>query len=318
MRMAALLAARVRSERLPGKALLPLAGRPVLAHVVDRLRACDRVSRVVVVTSPRAEDDAIAAVAGSLDVPCHRSGASERGDVVALLDEALRRHAPDAELVYRALCDCPLFSVELLSWFHDVLARTGADVCWVGAAEDDWPIYGARESPWSRDAWDQCALHSAGDQREHAGLWIYQNLRRFRVHHVTWPRDEYYRPYRLELDTEADYRVLSAVHDALYPTSGSVTMLDAIRWLDAHPEVAALNAEVPLKSLTTPDWRLRRGQVWACQECGSTLLRASATGRDRAGARLHLETRCERCGTVRKFYEVPPFFRHRRPVPTKE
>ena len=55
----AIIQARMGSERLPGKVLLPLAGRPMLWHVVARARAVRGLEEVVVATSLRSEDDPI-------------------------------------------------------------------------------------------------------------------------------------------------------------------------------------------------------------------------------------------------------------------
>src|SRR4051794_12556627 len=55
VRPVAFVEARMGSTDLPGKALLPILGRPLLWHVVDRVRQADAVAEVVVVTtdSPR-------------------------------------------------------------------------------------------------------------------------------------------------------------------------------------------------------------------------------------------------------------------------
>lgn len=300
VRLAAVIAQRCWSERLPGKALAKVAGRPILAHLIERYRSCERVTDVIVATSPKPEDGGIAALCEAEGVPCYRGGESTAGDVVGLLNAALELYAPTADYVFRGMGDCPLFEPGLIDWFLDVLVRTGGDLVWVGLPDDLWPIYGARESPWSRAAWDACMENSEGEQREHAGSWIYENLRFFRVVNVTWLRDEYYRPYRLELDTEADLQVIRAVVEGI--GIGQPTMLEAIKWLDAHPEVAQINAGVELKSITKPNWR-RRGVAWVCQECGAPAPAMHAlTIRRKA-----LETQCVRCGAVRKFVEVPAF-----------
>ena len=59
MRIGALVPVRLGSERLPGKALLPIADRPVIAHLLDRVLASRHLSpdRVVVCTTREASDD---------------------------------------------------------------------------------------------------------------------------------------------------------------------------------------------------------------------------------------------------------------------
>ena len=60
------------SRRLPGKALRPIAGRPMLARVVERCSAAKLASAVVVATSLRRDDDAVVGLARELGVPVFR------------------------------------------------------------------------------------------------------------------------------------------------------------------------------------------------------------------------------------------------------
>ena len=46
----AVIPARYESVRLPGKLLLPIGGRPLILHTIDRAKAADIVSRVIVAT----------------------------------------------------------------------------------------------------------------------------------------------------------------------------------------------------------------------------------------------------------------------------
>ena len=305
-KLAVLLAVRNWSDRLPGKALAEVCNRPVLAHILDRYRlASDRARYVVVATSTLPDDDPIAALCRDEGVPCHRSAASVDGNVTRLLDEALHKYADDADYVLRGMCDCPLAEPSIIcDWMTDVLQARGGDVVWVGLPDDPWPIYGARESPFSRAAWDRCVQESRGRQLQHPGLYVYEKLCDFRVIHTQPLRYEYYRPYRLELDTDADLRVTRAVYEALWQGPGHVvSMLDAIKWLDAHPEVAALNADVELKSITVPEWK-RRGAIWSCKECGASPMETRSIRHGR------LETVCFRCGASR-FFELKEYRQER-------
>ncbi|HEX9701701.1 MAG TPA: NTP transferase domain-containing protein [Rhodospirillales bacterium] len=63
MTIPVLIFARMDSERLPGKALTPVSGRPLLARVIDRVKRSAAGRPIVVCTSKRAADDPIAALA---------------------------------------------------------------------------------------------------------------------------------------------------------------------------------------------------------------------------------------------------------------
>ncbi|RAL20195.1 hypothetical protein DL240_18430 [Lujinxingia litoralis] len=68
----AVILSRFSSRRLPGKALMPLGGRPLLAFVIERVRTVLPTERIVVATSVEASDDPIAAFCQAHQVTCYR------------------------------------------------------------------------------------------------------------------------------------------------------------------------------------------------------------------------------------------------------
>ena len=47
----AIIGARLSSKRLPGKQLLPLAGKPLISHIVTRLRQVEQIDEIIVATT---------------------------------------------------------------------------------------------------------------------------------------------------------------------------------------------------------------------------------------------------------------------------
>lgn len=60
--------ARFASTRLPGKPLLPLLGRPMIQHVVERARAARELDRVVVLTDDERIADAVRGFGGEVEM----------------------------------------------------------------------------------------------------------------------------------------------------------------------------------------------------------------------------------------------------------
>jgi len=65
MKTVAIIQARMNSSRFPGKVLADLCGKPVIQHVIERVREAERIGQwspnsVVVATSESTSDDALA------------------------------------------------------------------------------------------------------------------------------------------------------------------------------------------------------------------------------------------------------------------
>ena len=76
MKIVAIIQARMGSTRLPGKVLMDLRGKTVLARVVDRLRRAKLVDEITVATTVSVADDAIVRECRQLKVKYFRG--SER------------------------------------------------------------------------------------------------------------------------------------------------------------------------------------------------------------------------------------------------
>ena len=67
-RIVAVIQARMGSTRLPGKVLKPIAGEPLLWHIVHRLEKSRLIEEIAVATSTNPLDDAIAEFGKAQDI----------------------------------------------------------------------------------------------------------------------------------------------------------------------------------------------------------------------------------------------------------
>ena len=79
----AVIPARYASVRFPGKPLAPIAGKPMIQHVVERVRQAQRVSRVVVATEDARIKSAVEAFGGEaiFTRADHRTGTDRVAEV---------------------------------------------------------------------------------------------------------------------------------------------------------------------------------------------------------------------------------------------
>jgi spore coat polysaccharide biosynthesis protein SpsF len=234
--------ARFGSTRLPGKVLLPLAGRPLLARQLERLAACRTPFELVVATTPAVEDDPVCDAARAAGVRVFR------GHPTDLLDRHLQAaRAARAEVVVKIPSDCPLIAPEVVD---RVLAA------WTSrAAAERLDYLGNLHPPSYPDGNDVevmtiDALETAWREarrpveREHTTPFLWDQPERFRLGNVRWERGvDYSESHRFTIDYQEDYAFVNAVYDALYSPENPVFSLGAILGLlAARPELLALNA----------------------------------------------------------------------------
>ena len=109
MKVLVVVQARTGSTRLPGKVLMPLAGKPLLVRMLERVQAARTASQVIVATTTDSSDDPVVELAKQAGVAC------VRGHPTDLLDRhiaALRTTNCDA--VSKIPSDQPLLDPALV------------------------------------------------------------------------------------------------------------------------------------------------------------------------------------------------------------
>lgn len=109
MHLRAFVQARMSSSRFPGKVLAPLAGKPLIDHVMDRVAQAVPRAHIVVAMSTERTDDPLAAHVASRGLAVFRGPLD---DVVARFQGCLRAHP--CERFYRVCADSPLVDPKML------------------------------------------------------------------------------------------------------------------------------------------------------------------------------------------------------------
>jgi 3-deoxy-manno-octulosonate cytidylyltransferase (CMP-KDO synthetase) len=116
--------ARYASTRLPGKPLIPLAGKPMLAWVHERALACS-ADEVIIAT----DDDRIQAVAQSFGASVEMTTAEHTSGTDRIAEVAARRGWLDHDVVVNLQGDEPSMPAELIEQVAMLLIdHSGADI----------------------------------------------------------------------------------------------------------------------------------------------------------------------------------------------
>ncbi len=233
------VSARMASSRCPGKALAPLAGRPLLLVLLERMRATGLP--VALATSKSADNDPLEALAEQAGFPVFRG---DEDDVLLRHVECARAHA--AADVVRVTGDNPLTDGETLLRLVEAHGQERADYSYVPG---DALLMGilsevissrALERSWERG--------EARHRSELVTLYIKEHPEEFKVVTRALP-DGLYRPgYRLTVDEPEDVRLMQALFERLTAPGRLVTTRDAIALLDREPALLAINERLRHKA----------------------------------------------------------------------
>lgn len=241
----AIVQARMTSVRLPGKVLMDIGGRPALAHIVDRLSRVPQIDGIVIATSIRREDDAIADAAKVMGVTCFRG--SEQ--------DVLSRYAGaaalvDADTVIRVTGDCPLLDPDVVTGVLSTYGENHVDFV-SNTLLRTYPI-GLDVAIFSRDALDAAdEIATNEDEREHVTLYIYRHPERFSQMNVAAPPELTDPELRLTLDTPEDLAFLREVFSRLYTDNPNFGLTDVLALLSDHPHLREINRDVVHKWVKT-------------------------------------------------------------------
>ncbi|MFC3678326.1 cytidylyltransferase domain-containing protein [Ferrovibrio xuzhouensis] len=198
MTLGIVIQARMGSTRLPGKVLRPIDGRPLLLHVIERLRHLHHPVCIVVATSTKAADDAIVAWCESQDTACFRGS---EADVLDRYWQCTQEYGFNH--VVRLTADNPFTDTEELDRLLDLHISGGYDY---SHSFGQMPV-GIGAEVFTREALHRS--HSDGlkpNQREHVNEYIEENPAHFRIGHLQVPLVKQAPSLRLTVDTEDDWQ----------------------------------------------------------------------------------------------------------------
>lgn len=252
----AIIPARFASTRLPGKALIDIAGKPMVCWVAERALAARNVDRVIVATDSEEILDAVRArgIEVMLTSSRHTSGTDRVAEVAAVI--------PEAEIIVNVQGDEPLISPQTIERAVDVMhaemrkqknGGTGIVTTWepiesstdlfdldlvkVVIDDNDNAIYFSRSPvPFPRDAAKrhgspEIALEAEPDLlklfRKHTGLYVYR--RDVLLEFTKWPPTQLERIEALEQLRALAHGVKIKVVEACSTSIGVDTLVDLER-----------------------------------------------------------------------------------------
>ncbi len=230
----AIVQARMTSTRLPGKVMKEICGRPILWHVVHRLKESKRLDRIVVATSVDGSDDTIMEWCNREDIPFYRGS----------LDDVLDRYYQTAKrfgvkTIVRITADCPLIDPEIVDMAVERFLDGRYDYVSTGGTFPDGLDTEVFSLEALERAWKEADLLS---EREHVTPYIWKHPDIFRLSSIKCEED--LSDMRWTVDEERDFVFVTRIFEAFECTERVFHMDEILEILRKDPSLLDINAGI--------------------------------------------------------------------------
>jgi len=171
-RTVAIIQARMGSSRLFGKVMMNIAGRPLLAYLVERISRSRTPDTILVATTTNQRDNIIIEECERRGIPNFRGSES---DVLGRYLSAAR--ASRADIIVRVTADNPFTDPDSIDRVVDTIVRDEADY----AIETGLPVGITAEALTWKALTRINSLASTAPHREHVTLYAKENPDAFRA-----------------------------------------------------------------------------------------------------------------------------------------
>lgn len=234
MRIGIFITARMKSTRLPKKVTLKIADKPLIVHLIDRLKLSKRTDFIAISTSTNPQDDILAEISQKEGIECFRG--SEL-DVLERLKDAAQNFK--ADLAISCTADNPFVDPVYIDRLVDFHIANKNDFSKIEGLP-----FGTFSYAVSFSALKQaCQIKSEEDTEFWTDYFLKTGL--FRTGVLSVEEDFLRKPHlRLTVDYPEDFELVAKIFANLYILGKVFPLGDIIKFLEDNPELLKINSEV--------------------------------------------------------------------------
>ena len=233
----AIIQARMGSTRLPGKVLLDIMGKPLLAHIIDRILESKLVnSNIILATTTNPADHVLVDFANENHLDCF-IGSEE--DVLDRFYQAAKQAG--ADIIVRITADDPFKDPEIMDKIIQIMIDDNFDY----VSNTIKPTYpeGLDIEVFSFESLERAWKESKKtSEREHVTPYIWNHPDLFKLYNVK--NDVDLSSMRWTLDTDKDLEFTKAVYERLYVPGKTFLMRDILTILNDEPDLQKINTGI--------------------------------------------------------------------------
>ena len=230
--------ARIGSSRLPGKVMLPLAGKPLILRMYERVSLSRFAGKIVVAVTTDPSDDELFKLCKKNNLEIYR------GNTQDLLDrhyQAAKLFNPEA--VVKIPSDCPLIDPKIIDGVIGYYLENKDKFDFVSNLHPATFPDGNDVEIMSFKTLENVWINAKKDfEREHTTPYIWENPEQFRLGNYTCKnRLDYSMKLRFTIDYKEDYEFIKRVYDELYEKNNQFGLDEILELLERKPEIKKIN-----------------------------------------------------------------------------
>jgi spore coat polysaccharide biosynthesis protein SpsF (cytidylyltransferase family) len=240
VKIVAIVQARMGSTRLPGKVMMEICGKEVLLHIIDRLKACKLLDKIVIATTLSDKDDVIFDAVNNYD----KSIGLFRGSEENVLERYyLAAKKFDADIIVRVTSDDPLIDPKGLDLLIQNFLDSDCDYCSNNMIRT-FPL-GIDAEVFSYKALEKAWKEAPPFEKEHVTEYIINNQDKFKLINVKNGKDLSH--LRWTLDYPEDFIFIKEVYERLYSKDNIFDMDDILELLNKEPYLTEINKKYVIR-----------------------------------------------------------------------
>jgi spore coat polysaccharide biosynthesis protein SpsF len=244
MKIFATIEARMTSTRLPGKVMLQAAGKPMLEHLVNRVRAAPSLDGIVLATTENETDDVLESFAKRMGIGCFRGS---EADVMSRVIGAAE--SVGADVVVELTGDNPVIDPQIIEQSIRIFKANQPDYL-SNSHIHSYPV-GMDTQVFRLATLKRSASMTDVDlDHEHVTLHIRNHPEIFTHLHLIAPPEINWPELGLTLDEPKDYELLKNIIEYFERVDPIFSCLDIVRLLRKKPDWVAINQTVMRKGDT--------------------------------------------------------------------
>lgn len=248
MKVLCIVQARMGSERLPGKVIKPLMGKPMVLYTLDRLTKSKYIDELVLATSIDEKEQPLVDIVQNAGYKFFRG--SENNVLKRYRDAAEEFRG---EIIIRVTGDCPLIDPQIVDNVITYFKMNDYD--YVRLDVPNTFVRGFDVEIFTREALervynvvmnfnDKEDIEKFNMYKEHVTYYMYKHPEQFRIGYVRGS-ELYNKDYRLCVDTKEDFQLVENIFNHF--NNEFIASKDVIKYLDQNPEIAKINEDVRQK-----------------------------------------------------------------------